>query len=721
MVGSVNNGWGMKLGKVVFDEEDNKPKITQNVAGVDVQEYIDGIKEAKLAYAKPLENKIEKNTKTLEALTTFSTKLESLQACAATMANRISVSNPAQSIFKSKTISTTTTTDAQFEASATANVSPFSMTVNQLASNDMKNFTVQAADFDTTALGITGTITLGTSTPGTSQTLTITNTMTLSDIQDLINSVSGTTTISAGLTLVSVGSPNNTYVLNLSAQDTGQSLVVNNTTTGGIIVTPSLPQNYLAGLISSTNENTALNLSGTLTVGSSGGTPYQVSITSGMTLTNVVNTINAQVGTTGVQASLTRAYNDSTGTNSPVFQLKLTAVNPGTLVPDSTKTLTIGDVSDTGGIKTALGLSIPVADYDTLVAKVNSNGTDYVRQTNYIDGNSLDSAIIPGVNITLTGASQIAIQGSISQDKIGLFTVFNEFVTSFNDLTTYCNEQTARDPDTGNPKENAFLADSLMVQKIMRDLRSSLANPVYGANSISGLSQLGYTSKEDGSIVQPQDMSKFLSAIQLNYSDLQHLFSNITTFSNSNFDIKELPTGEATNYVGQSISIHLENTSNVLSGTITIRGQSYPITVTAGTASEGGITFTIDDTNNTSGLKGINLYHGNALSNNTSDDSTVLISQGIMAKIDTQITTIMDKTPIDPTSSDSIPKGTYYQEIEKITELDKKNQQRIDEIKKEATAAGKRIEEQFYKVYQATIQLEQIMSMIESFNQVNGR
>lgn len=721
MVGSVNNGWGMKLGKVVFDEEDNKPKITQNVAGVDVQEYIDGIKEAKLAYAKPLENKIEKNTKTLEALTTFSTKLESLQACAATMANRISVSNPAQSIFKSKTISTTTTTDAQFEASATANVSPFSMTVNQLASNDMKNFTVQAADFDTTALGITGTITLGTSTPGTSQTLTITNTMTLSDIQDLINSVSGTTTISAGLTLVSVGSPNNTYVLNLSAQDTGQSLVVNNTTTGGIIVTPSLPQNYLAGLISSTNENTALNLSGTLTVGSSGGTPYQVSITSGMTLTNVVNTINAQVGTTGVQASLTRAYNDSTGTNSPVFQLKLTAVNPGTLVPDSTKTITIGDVSDTGGIKTALGLSIPVADYDTLVAKVNSNGTDYVRQTNYIDGNSLDSAIIPGVNITLTGASQIAIQGSISQDKIGLFTVFNEFVTSFNDLTTYCNEQTARDPDTGNPKENAFLADSLMVQKIMRDLRSSLANPVYGSNSISGLSQLGYTSKEDGSIVQPQDMSKFLSAIQLNYSDLQHLFSNITTFSNSNFDIKELPTGEATNYVGQSISIHLENTSNVLSGTITIRGESYPITVTAGTASEGGITFTIDDTNNTSGLKGINLYHGNALSNNTSDDSTVLISQGIMAKIDTQITTIMDKTPIDPTSSDSIPKGTYYQEIEKITELDKKNQQRIDEIKKEATAAGKRIEEQFYKVYQATIQLEQIMSMIESFNQVNGR
>ena len=445
MVSSVNSGWGMKMGKVVFDEDDNRPKVTQNVAGIDVQEYVDGIKEAKLAYAKPLQDKIEKSTKTIEALTTFSTRLESLQACAATMANRISATNPAQCIFQSKTItSARATTDATFTPSAAANTGPFSMTVNQLASNDMKNFMIQAPDL-TIALGITGTFTLGTSTPGTSKTLTITNTMTLSNIQELINSASGTTSIATGLTQVSAGSPNNTYVLNLSAQETGQSIIVNNNTTGGIIVTPPLPQNYLAGLMTAPTENTALSLAGTLTLGSSGGDPSQVTITAGMTLTDVISTINAQVGTTGVQASLTGVYSDSSGTNAPVFQIKLNAVNPGTLIADPTKVLTIGDVSDTGGIKTALGLSIPVVDNDTLVAKINCNGNNYIRQTNYIDGSSLESAVIPGVNITLTGSSGQTIQGSIAPDKMGLLTLFNEFVKNFNDLTAYYNEQSATD------------------------------------------------------------------------------------------------------------------------------------------------------------------------------------------------------------------------------------------------------------------------------------
>ena len=255
----------------------------------------------------------------------------------------------------------------------------------------------------------------------------------------------------------------------------------------------------------------------------------------------------------------------------------------------------------------------------------------------------------------------------------------------------------------------------------MRDLRSSLANPVYGANALTGLSQLGYTSKEDGSIQQPQDMTKFLTALESNYSGLEKLFSNITTFNNQNFSLQALPSGDATKYVGQTINIELANTSNTLSGTITIRGQSYPVSIAAGNANNGGIIFTIEDEGNLSGLIGMSFYHGGAIANNTTDTSTLLISQGIMAKIDTQITGILDKTPISPDVADSPPKGVFYQEIEKITAKDKGNQKRIDEIKKEATAAGKRIEEQFYKVYEATIRLEQVMSMIDSFNQANGR
>lgn len=721
MVGSVNP-WGMKLGKVVIDEEDNRPKVTQNVAGVDINEYVEGMKKAKLARAKPLEDKIEKSSKTLESLDTFKTKFELVQSLAATMGNRISRSNPIQSIFDSKTVTTTkATSDAQFTASASANIAPFNLTVNQLASNDMRNFLIQATDFDTTPLGITGTLSLATSRPGTLKALTITNTMTLSDIQDLINSESSTTTIKAGITQVAVGSPKNTYVLNLSTEQTGQAIVINNNTTGGVLTTPPLPSSYIAGLLPRDNEVTSLNLTGTMTLTSSGGSPVQLSLTPTMSLTDVVNTINGQTSTTGVQASFTRVYNDNSGKNSPVFQLKLTAVNPSTLQPDTTKTITLGDPSDVGNMPNELGLNAPVTDYDTLVAKVNYNGVNYVRQTNAIDGTSLETAIIPGVNITLKGASQTLIQGSVAPDTMEFFTRFNDFITAYNDLTVYYNQQIEIDEDTARPKENAHLANNFMIQKAILDLRSALANPVYGNNTITGLMQLGFTTNTDGTILQPQDMTSFLSALQNNFSELEHLFTNVTTFSNSKFQIQELPTGSSLKYAGQTINLQLTNTNNLLSGSITIGGANYNIKTLSGNQTTGGITFQIDDPSNTSGLSGLTLYHGDPIANNTTESSTLTITQGIMAKIDSQGLSLFDETPVDPNAKDSPLKGPYFQEINKIKESDKKNKKEIDSIKKEANETSKRLEREFEKVYQATIQLESIMTMIEGFNQVNRR
>lgn len=713
MVDSVNP-WGMKLGKVVFDEEDNRPKVTQNVAGIDVNEYIEGMKQAKLAYAKPLEDKIEKNSKTLEALETFKSKLTEIQSLAASMGHRINSTQPAQCIFDSKIITTSTqSSDAQFQATEGAALSSFTLKVNQLAKNDMRYFVIQAPDIATTPLGVTSTLTLGTSQPGSNHTFNITSGMTLTEIRDLINSESSTTKISAGLTQSSAGSPNNTYVLTLSASETGEPILIDNVVTGGTFNTPSLPSNYVAGLVTSTNEITALNQTGSITISSTSGTPQQFSITSGMSLTDIVNSINLQTGTTNVQASLIRTYTDPTGANDPVFQLKLTALN-------SNDTVTVGDPGDTGNIDIDLGLTKPVTDTDTLLAKVTANGIDYTRSKNYISGSSADTAVIPNINVTLTGASGSEIQGNIIHDQTGFFQLFNEFITKYNELIVFYNEQTELDSDTGKPKEGANLAFNNFVQKTMRDLKSMLANPVSGS-SIPGLHYLGYDTTSDGTIQQPQDLSNFITALKDNYTGLEKLFSNMTSFSNPNFTIQNLPSGDSLKYVNKTITINLINTSDELSGTITIDGNDYNISVISGSATSGGILFEINDDLNASGLKGIQLYHGGSIPTDTSDSTTFSMTQGIMARIDSQLLKIFDTTLLDLGNKQSIQKGDYYQETNRIATIDKKNQTQISEIQKEATEIGKRLEREFDRVYQATIQLEQVMTMLDSFNQVNSK
>lgn len=725
-MGSKIGDYGMKMGQVVFDKETNRARITQKIAGVDVKDYIDGIKESKLIFAKPLEDKIATIDQALISLDTFKTKLQTLQSLAAQMANPISNTTIApQNVFNQKNIMVNTS-DAAFEITDQANTGSFSMTINQLASNDLRKFMISSPN-TTSPLGINGTFTIGTTQAGTTQTVTLTNAMTLLDIQEILSNMSETTQINAELIQTSIGATNNTYELKLKAQNTGHPIVLKNTsgTPLSALGLNSLPAYYQAGIIKTTNEETALNLTGTLTLQSSGGTAAPpLSITSTMSLTDIVNAINSQTTTTGVQASYDRVYMDSTGTNLPQFQLKLTTVDPGTLASDATKTMTI---SDTGGVISALQLNSPVTDYESLIAKIVCDGTFLTSQSNIIDGSQSGTEIIPGVTITLTKASGLAFTGEIVTGKMNFADTFGKFIEAYNDLVSFYTQQTQANLDPsqmGKAAEGADLFGNRMVQNVFKNLKYNLVGSIQSSSlplTFTALSQIGYKLQNDGTLDAVQtaisnDTATYLKSLTHNFSDIEKLFSNTVTNSNSQFTIQNLPNNFTDDLQGSNMTVNMTNNNNIISGTVTIIIKGTP-TICHGIISQypNQSILTINDG---SILNGLAIQYAGTLATNTSATTTASVTQGIMSKIDTLLSNILDNNSTSSTNGDDVPNGDFYRELDRMNKTKTENKVKITKIKNEAEKLGKVMEKEFTKVYEATIQLESIMSIIETFNKI---
>jgi flagellar capping protein FliD len=153
-------------------------------------------------------------------LSTFQTKLKTLQDSATSMANRISSTQKTvkPTAFNSHTVQSLTVGSDNIvglTAFDTASNGPFSVRVDQLAAYDLKRGSIQTTAMGT-ALNITGSFEIGTPL-GTNKTINITPAMSLSDIQLAINNVQNDTKVIADVSLVSIGATS-TYELKLKAQ-----------------------------------------------------------------------------------------------------------------------------------------------------------------------------------------------------------------------------------------------------------------------------------------------------------------------------------------------------------------------------------------------------------------------------------------------------------------------------------------------------------------------
>lgn len=703
MVNSVKSDYGMGLGRVVVDEGSRTPRVSQKVAGIDIEEYIGAIKDARKSEEKIYQDKIDKNTKVISALSTFQTKLQALQDATATMANRISSTQKTikPTSFSSHAVhSTTVSSDSIVGLTAfdTASNGPFSVRVDQLATYDLKRGSIQTTAMGT-ALNITGSFELGTPL-GINKTINITSDMSLSDIQLAINNVQSDTKVVADVSLVSIGSTS-TYELKLKAQASGAPIILSNTsgtplTNLGISTATT---NVMCGVLAASDEATALNLTGDFTFGVQSGTTATLTLSGTETLSDIVSQINAQAGTTGITASY-----DMLGYGDPSkYQIKLEATS-GQIV----------QVSDTTGAVAGLGFDQPITDFNSLCSKLTVDGTAYKKRSNTI------SDILTGVTLDLRSTSATTVNAIVSDDKSAFFSNLNSFVQNYNDLMQFYNDQTKAKVVNGIPEgagEGADLYGNNFVRDTILALKASLTGGVPGSSimtnsaGITSLRSLGLSFQSDGSITQISE-ADLTSAIDNNYDDIKQLFMNTVVMNDSDFRLRNLPTKLPANLGGASISVNIaKDASGNLSATFGVGASTYSAQVVE-TSSGFTVTGAPPGTSDTYSFQGLILDYTGTVANGASVSTMFSVTQGRMAALDAQTIQVLDENYVDGTGN---KRGTLFAEINTLTKSNSTQQRIIDKIEKNSQQETARLQKEFMRVYEATMELENIMNMLDSF------
>jgi flagellar hook-associated protein 2 len=708
MVTSVRSDYGMGIGKVVVDEETNTAKISQKVAGLDIDEFVSAVKEARKTQEKPYQDKIDKNTKTLAALSAFQTKLTAVQDLAQTMANRVSSTQPkvVNNMFQQHSVTARTSTGqnyadiVNFSASDSAFVGSFSMTVEQLANSDMKKGTIEATAMNQ-ALGIEGSFSIG-STAGQAKTIEITAIMSLADIKNAINEVSTDSKVSADVSLVSIGGIS-TFELKLKAQISGEPIVLQ-TLSGnplGALRFSQTTSNKICGILNATDEATALNLSGDLIVGTKDGASESISLASTMTLSDIINEINKKSSTTGVTASY-----DLTFYSTPSkYQIKLEAAN-GKIVT----------LSGTNGMVASLGLDTPVTDFNDLCSKVTVDGTAYKKRSNTI------SDIITGVTLNLQSTSSATVYGAVIEDKAQFADQFVSFMQAYNDLISFYNEQTksktSADRKTVAAAEGADLYGNNFARDCISKLKYALTGGTAGASlttkessSTTALNIMGIKLQPDGSLRFEND-TDFSNAISNSFSDIKKLFANTVNVSNSNFKVTNIPTKLPAELGGKSITVNISKGSD---GKATATFNVGTGVYSASVINEGGVITVTGEKDNTL-FRGISVQFSGNLEDGATISADITMTQGRMAQLDSELTNMLDEK-IDPITKKK--RGSIFSEIENFTQKNESQQKIIDKIQSDAKKEAERLEKEFQAVYKVTLELENIMSMIDSFNKAN--
>jgi flagellar hook-associated protein 2 len=149
------------------------------------------------------------------------------------------------------------------------------------------------------------------------------------------------------------------------------------------------------------------------------------------------------------------------------------------------------------------------------------------------------SNVIQGVTLDLNGTSASPVELNVTQDTSGLTTSLQNFVTTFNALTTSINSQTTYDTSTNTA--GLLLGDpvaSSITSALFTSINASLDTGTYRS-----LSQLGITVGSNGQLSFDQDT--FNQAIATDPTGVENLFNASTTTNTSNGSTSTVTTGLA--------------------------------------------------------------------------------------------------------------------------------------------------------------------------------
>ncbi|SEH61837.1 flagellar filament capping protein FliD [Magnetospirillum fulvum] len=291
-----------------------------------------------------------------------------------------------------------------------------------------------------------------------------------------------------------------------------------------------------------------------------------ISITSDMSLDDIVDTINAAKATTGVTASVVKS-------SDTAYMIVLSGV-------ETDRDITLSTVSG-DDVLNNLGLTDESGDkVDPLQAAqgaiVTVDSVPITRSTNEIDD------AIDGVTLNLYKAEEgNTLTLEVANDLSEISTQINDFVTAYNSFRdlVLTNQTTGTD---GAASDDATLFGDSLLRSTSMSLQSILGSSIDGTS----LATIGITLDSSNKLVI--DDSTLEDALTNSLSDVQALFSYQVTTSSGNLQL--LSHGDGPTSADFDLKITVDETTGSISSA-SIDGDSSLFTVSGSTikGAEGSI------------------------------------------------------------------------------------------------------------------------------------
>jgi flagellar hook-associated protein 2 len=502
-------------------------------SGIDWTSVVNSIIQARSIPIDQLSTSITTNNSQISAYQQFQSLLGAFKDALNILQGSVSFDKSTDAFASKQVFSSVSRTDGQTPTAAADIVGVTATNAAATGTHTIEVLQTAAAEKDSSdALASTSTalgLTEGDQFAINGATITVSASDTLTSLRDRINAAdTGASPTGVTASIVSVSASQNFLVL--TADNTGQPITFANTTgtpldsigitSGGSakhqLIAAQSAQLYADGLLDQTNKTyestrqssaaTTLGSNGTIRF-DDGTTTLDLNYTSGQSIQDLANTINgnATLQGMGVSASVVTEGN----------QARLKIVTTGA---PFTMTETGG-----GAALTSLGM--------------NNSRLLITRDTNTIND------LFQGVSLNLLQAEVgTKVEIDITPDLSTIKSDITNFVSAYNAVKVFINQQTQIDSTTGQPTSTAVLAQSQTLKSM-----SSQLNAVFGSNvstssqTIKTLADIGISFIDAQTLSDPTqgntlqvDETKLNNALNSSPNDVRSLFAFAFDSSNPN-------------------------------------------------------------------------------------------------------------------------------------------------------------------------------------------
>jgi len=398
------------------------------------------------------------------------------------------------------------------------------------------------------------------------------------------------------------------------------------------------------------SQTDELGYSGKFSIGLEGGATSDISVTSTMSLQDIVDAINAQTSTTNVQASIVQVSSTS-------YQMVLTGTEDAA---DISYSSTSGD-----DIMNELGVTDSSGSFTNVIQEAQSaeftlDGISMTRDTNDI------SDVLSGVTFNLLQATPdgTSLNISIETDTSQIQSALETFVTNYNAFRDEVIAQQATATD-GTADSSAVLFGDGTMRNIMDALQNALNSTIGGMT----MADLGLSFNESNEL--ELDTSTLSDILSTDLSGVTKLLSAQTTTSSSQLSVVNTGTSPQSFTLDVAVDSDGNLTSASVGGDSTLFTVSGTTIIGAAGSIYAGMAFT---------------YSGS-----TSQSITVTSTSGIATQLYQIAKNYASST------------GVLQTLITNLTTRDDDLQQKVDDINSAAATLQSQLQTQYAK-YQAAIE-----------------